>query len=176
MIRITTNNIEPAASKICNNCRVLKDLKEFNKDKYGKFGRQSQCKKCLSIKNKEYYLRTADSQRAKSRDWHSANPERARERQLLRKFGLTIALYDELLLSQGGVCAICSGIDSGGKFMPVDHDRSCCAGDISCGKCVRGILCTNCNRGLGCVRDNIDTIRGMEAYLVKFQERSDVSE
>jgi hypothetical protein len=47
-------------------------------------------------------------------------------------------------------CAICHYRNS---LFPiwwsVDHDHSCCNGDTSCGKCVRGIVCSFCNRGLG---------------------------
>jgi hypothetical protein len=30
----------------------------------------------------------------------------------------------------------------------VDHDHTCCPGEYTCGKCVRGLLCDDCNKKL----------------------------
>lgn len=94
-----------------------------------------------------------DDIRARKNRWKIENPERARGHQTkanIKKHGLTPEQFTERLSGQGGVCAIC-GADknANGRRLSVDHDHSCCAGDTSCGKCVRGILCHRCNVGLG---------------------------
>lgn len=78
--------------------------------------------------------------------------------------------WDELLVKQGGVCPVCKKPlifqDSyNGKTPSIDHDHSCCSGQYSCGKCIRGILHARCNNALGCVDDNSVALRNAADYL-----------
>ena len=59
-----------------------------------------------------------------------------RERQL-KQYGLTLELYNALLLSQGGVCAICK-TKPHKRSLNVDHDHLTGV--------VRGLLCYKCNK------------------------------
>lgn len=73
-------------------------------------------------------------------------------RSRLKKYGLTLEQYDEMLAKQGGVCAICKKPETrkGSEWLSIDHDHKCCPQTKGCcGKCVRGLLCHNCNRWLG---------------------------
>ncbi|MHA7261938.1 endonuclease VII domain-containing protein [Arthrobacter sp. TMN-37] len=75
--------------------------------------------------------------------------------------------YETLLARQGGGCAICgSSLRADGARLSIDHDHRCCAGEASCGNCIRGILCPNCNRGLGLFQDQPDLLKKAIAYLV----------
>jgi hypothetical protein len=72
----------------------------------------------------------------------------------LAKFNLTVEQYDQMLLVQGGVCAICKQPETHRHrgtgvvvSLAVDHDHRCCPGRRSCGNCVRGLLCDRCNLG-----------------------------
>jgi hypothetical protein len=110
--------------------------------------------------------------------YRAADPERARENvrrsklrpecilgsrnaYLLRTFGITQEQYDSMLLEQGGHCKLCPCADpSYGtikvvKYFHVDHDRSCCPGQRSCGLCIRGLLCRPCNVGLGGIFERV---------------------
>jgi hypothetical protein len=75
--------------------------------------------------------------------------------QLVRRFNITPEQYTALLEAQGGVCALCRKPErahhqSGKlKLLAVDHDRRCCPGAKSCGRCIRGLLCFSCNVTLG---------------------------
>lgn len=53
----------------------------------------------------------------------------------------------------------------------VDHDHACCAGKISCGKCVRGLICSPCNKFLGHVRDDREAFLRFEHYLFEYEQR-----
>ena len=96
---------------------------------------------------------------------------RAKRRERLKRFNLTIEDYDRLLEQQDGRCAVCGTADPSTprfKNFSVDHDHACCPGDGSCGKCIRGLLCLTCNRVLGMVNDDRARLRAMVAYLDKF--------
>lgn len=84
----------------------------------------------------------------------------------LYKFNLSLTEYEKILEDQGGVCAICkSPPDTKDTAMPVDHDHSCCPGNRSCGKCIRGILCRYCNSGIGYFKDSITVIESAIHYI-----------
>jgi hypothetical protein len=121
-----------------------------------------------------YYQLHKERLRAKAKQWHRDNPEKAREyyakrymesreqcrnRALERKFGITRAEYDQMLADQGGVCKLCDGKEPypGSRALCVDHDHET-------GK-VRSLLCTHCNSGLGMFRDSPDLLRAAAAYI-----------
>lgn len=87
----------------------------------------------------------------------------------LSRYGLTadalVALYER----QAGRCAICGTTEAeNGQRLAIDHDHSCCAGDRSCGKCVRALLCSGCNLGLGNFQDSVSRLASAAAYLTSF--------
>jgi cell division protein FtsI/penicillin-binding protein 2 len=82
---------------------------------------------------------------------------RARETFLLRKFGILIADYDALLVSQNGVCAICRKTCPSGRRLAVDHCHDT-------GK-VRGLLCTPCNTAIGLVKEDTLRLRALIDYI-----------
>lgn len=73
--------------------------------------------------------------------------------------------YDAILDAQGHVCAVCKQPNRHKKGFHVDHDHSCCPGQKSCGKCVRGVLCNGCNAALGHAEDSPDRLRQLIQYL-----------
>jgi hypothetical protein len=126
-------------------CGVEKNIIEFYmRDK--KTGRRhSACKEC-------------DKARVKAR--HQANPDRTKNNDLKRMYGITLEEHTKMFENQNGVCAICrkSG-DGKWKKLCVDHCHTT-------GK-VRGLLCKRCNIALGEVGDNIQTLQSMIEYLQK---------
>lgn len=84
-----------------------------------------------------------------------------REWWLSKTYGLTRVEWLTLLDSQGYRCAICNTDDFGAK-PHTDHDHLTGA--------VRGILCHRCNLALGNVRDSVDVLERMIAYLLSHRK------
>lgn len=80
-----------------------------------------------------------------------------------RAHGITPERYEEMLIAQGGTCAVCDSAST--ELLHVDHDHACCSTRTSCGKCVRGLVCGNCNRMLGLASDDPARLRTGAAYL-----------
>jgi hypothetical protein len=49
----------------------------------------------------------------------------------------------------------------------IDHDHTCCPGERSCGKCIRGVLCMQCNTNIGAYESLLFRIGrlAVESYL-----------
>jgi hypothetical protein len=138
--------IQTSGTKVCTACNIEKDIDEFylRGGNYSPNSRKSKCKAC-------------DILRVRKR--HQDNPERTKNNDLKRLYGITLNEYNQMLTEQNNQCAVCNTTDPGGKhgkFM-VDHCHST-------GK-VRGLLCKRCNIALGEVGDNIDTLHKMIEYL-----------
>lgn len=137
--------------KTCSRCGQAKPLDSFHKDKSSRDGRRGTCKEC----HRDYY-----------RDWYRANPDRRRAVHIKHRYGMTTDEYEAKLREQGGGCAICGKTpEENGGHLAVDHDHSCCPGERSCGKCVRGLLCGTCNRGIGNFKDSTELLHAAVAYL-----------
>ncbi len=80
-----------------------------------------------------------------------------KHRVLVRKYGITIEEYEQMLKDQNGVCKICKGPDPAGKDFAVDHCHVT-------GK-VRGLLCQNCNTSLGLMKDSHVNLSNAINYL-----------
>jgi hypothetical protein len=84
-------------------------------------------------------------------------------------YGLTKAQYEAMVSSQGGACAICRVQE---KRLVVDHDHSCCPGEKTCGKCLRGLLCHACNQGIGKLHDSPKILRSAAEYVESYANAS----
>lgn len=84
------------------------------------------------------------------------------------KYSLGISV-DAWLIQKGGACAIC-GASLTYETLHIDHNKTCCSGKRSCGKCVRGPLCRGCNLGLGNFQDSPERLRNAAIYLEQFEK------
>jgi hypothetical protein len=131
--------------------------------------------------DRRYFERHRTEIYARTKVWAEANPNKViayqkhyqaigghRASYLKRMYHLTVDGYNFLLEKQYGVCAVCYLPPAPGKFLKVDHDHSCCPGEKSCGKCIRGLLCSNCNSGLGMFKDNFTNLNMAIDYLSQY--------
>lgn len=123
----------------CTRCGVEKPAREFTR--HSGYRRNRTCRACK-----------VEISRANAAVVKPGHPRWVTKRNgiLKRRYRMTVEDYEILLDQQKGVCAICGTdlrdvLGSGWKGAHIDHDRACCPGRNSCGKCVRGILCGRCN-------------------------------
>jgi len=166
-------------TKQCSKCSEVKPLERFGKAAWIKSGYLAHCKDCDNKRKRESEarLKTADPdgwrkrQRAYVAKYKQTHPERVKEsdrkQSLSYKFGITIEQYDAMLERQGGKC-VCGKVP-GNRRLAVDHNRACCPGNKSCGKCVRGLLCGNCNTALGLLGEDKNTIERLLQYMEEYQ-------
>ena len=98
-----------------------------------------------------YYRDHRDEVLAKNRAHRAAH-----KKPRARRYGITVAQYDEMLVAQDGRCAICLGAKERRHF-DIDHDHET-------GR-VRGLLCNRCNRLLSNARDDVALLEAAAAYL-----------
>jgi hypothetical protein len=85
---------------------------------------------------------------------------------LLRKFKITLDEYNEMLVNQNYICAIC------GKPETDIDPRSNKPFALALDHChqtnkIRGLLCSKCNKSLGGFNDNIELLQSAIDYLKK---------
>lgn len=88
-------------------------------------------------------------------------------RRIRHHYNIDESEYFRLLELQGGHCAMCpaTSTDVHRPYLSVDHDHSCCPGDRSCGKCIRGLVCGRHNHMLGNVKDSPEELEAGAEYL-----------
>lgn len=173
---------------------------ELTLDKTRKDGTQLRCTQCRSESNiKSYYAhqrkridetaKWREKNRKHYRDWarkdRAAKPEKYREQarkrrervgseivlgEILRTHGLSKQQYEEMVLEQNNLCAICkkpeicAGRTQGKvKRLSIDHCHYC--EELQEKHIVRGLLCHGCNTGIGKFNDDIKQLEAAIEYL-----------
>lgn len=145
--------------KTCTGCKESKPLTEFFRDTRRENGLMARCKFCKTTSYRAW--KRANPGVDKARYWAKRDSER--ERHLVKKYGVTFVRYTELLIEQGGCCAICHRPEPADRMLDVDHDHE--TGDV------RGLLCTSCNRVLCHASDSPERLRAAADYLSSRKSR-----
>lgn len=174
--------------KVCTKCGIYKSLDEYYRQAHGPFGRKSKCKSCIAaydatraaLKEERAKKRRetdpdamerykASYKRKNARKGKRVNSVEINRRNNLRRYGITLEEFNEMLEAQNNKCAICQVEFNATADRPyhIDHDHACCGKTKACKKCIRGILCKGCNIGLGEFKENPTTLLAAVAYLSK---------
>ena len=147
----------------------------YNKEQIKEYNRQYRQKHKESIK--EYRQKHKEQQKEHSRqhyqkhkeqikEYRQKHKEQARRNTLKYSYNITPELYQQKLLQQNNVCAICGSQTTGNKrsvYFALDHDHEI---EKKTGKIfVRGLLCNFCNHGLGHFKDNLELLNKAIKYL-----------
>ena len=113
----------------------------------------------------DYDHSVSQSRSAYMKEYKSSFPDRDRNSQLQRTFGIDLNDYIRMAVEQNNKCAICGQPETqmrGGKVkaLAVDHNHT--TGTI------RGLLCSDCNTGLGKLRDSQTILNAAIAYLDRY--------
>lgn len=146
----------------CTKCHLVKPNNLFYKCKAIKRGRRSTCKACDANKMRAYKAADPEKYRNYVRVWHKKNPAKIAALKRKSAYGITQKDYDDILLKQNGVCAICKRPCASGRRLAVDH---CHSSDK-----VRGLLCSKCNMGIGMANESVSTLTAMIEYIRAFDE------
>jgi hypothetical protein len=113
------------------------------------------CKDCTRASQQAWRKRRPDYER----DRYQRTKTETRERHLIRKYGVSLDAYDQMLKAQEGKCAICCRTEDTqhNRVFHVDHCHKTGA--------VRGLLCRGCNHVLGHVCDDPSVLQKAIEYL-----------
>lgn len=136
--------------KICNTCNVEKQISEYHKHTTNADRLNKRCKQC---RNQDSARRNQEKRR------DPLYLDKLKDRELRRKYGISLETYNRQCLEQNNVCAICNEFCIVNERLCVDHDHNS-------GK-VRGFLCSRCNQALGLFRDSEYNLINAVKYLRK---------
>lgn len=145
--------------KPCVRCGDTKPLEDFHRDNRRRDGRGSYCKSCGNAVKKGW--RDKNPEKVKRNRRKHYRPEKDRDRQLRRNFGITLEEYERQFMLQGGLCAVCGEPFGKGDLRPcVDHDHS-----KEGRESVRGIVHQRCNLLVAVVESKSDLLEKAAEYL-----------
>ena len=123
------------------------------------------CRECHRLAHASRYASNPETYKENARSYHVKYPDRIRNAKLIKKYGITLEDYKEMLAGQGSVCAVCGCLELGRKgLLHVDHDHNS-------GK-VRALLCQSCNVCMGAAKDDPELLDKLAAYIRKHREVS----
>lgn len=151
----TSQLIEYSATKTCSKCGLDKNRSQFSKRAGYGDGFNAWCKSCHAGYMAEY---------SKEHPHAKQTPEQVRKANYRKIHGISVERYDEMLVAQGGKCAICQSTIPGNNVRNFAIDHCHTTGNK------RGLLCRPCNTALGLFRDSPDTMERAAEYVRRHRE------
>lgn len=110
-----------------------------------------------------------ESRRVSDVKWRT--PEKERESNIKRTYGISLQQYNEMNESQGGLCAICKNPETlmrRDKIPPLSIDH-CHKREKEGVMLIRGLLCKKCNSAISLMKDDPEILKNAVLYLEKYQ-------
>lgn len=147
------------ATKRCTKCKTVRSLSDFPTDRSRPDNKHSWCKFCKTKQDNLWKRK----KRIEDPVYRSRMNKIARNKSILN-YGISYEEYEEMLIDQEGVCAICGCEETNntrGKInrLCIDHNHD--SGEV------RGLLCHKCNVGIGNLKEDIDILINAIKYLNK---------
>jgi hypothetical protein len=140
--------------KVCKDCGQDETTVVFPKHRLV-------CRECANKRHKTCPSAQREIRAPYLRDWRTKNPLKQREYDLRYNYNATSEQVAAILAWNGGPCFACGKLlfkfGTGVDEACIDHDHDT--------EIVRGIICGACNRALGLVKDSIEHLKHLEAYL-----------
>ncbi len=148
---------------------------EQNKERYAALNKKwrENNKEAAAAYVKKWMQDNIEHRRVYHKKWRDANPDKVKvpyERkraQRLKKFGLTLAQFNQMYASQEGLCGIC---EEPFKYYalggPTKKEAVCVDHNHATGK-VRGLLCSSCNLGIGHLKESKQFLLNAISYIEK---------
>ncbi len=150
---------DPEGMRTCSRCKTLKPLTDYHVSRRRIDGIDRRCKACNAEMHDEWRRAHLGYAAQHAREWRAKYPDRARDHDVKRNYGLAHGSYDRMLAAQDGRCAICRTDQPGGKGrFHVDHCHDT--------NRVRGLLCHNCNVGIGHFKNDVNLLNSAQVYLL----------
>ncbi len=115
--------------------------------------------------NKKWSKENSAKKNLSSIKWARNNPERARSYHIKSKYNITQEQYNEILVRQNYVCAICFKPETSkhqcGKVRPLSIDHNHTTGKV------RGLLCHKHNMAIGVFEDDVAILENAKQYLIR---------
>ena len=165
--------------KRCAECGVSQPRDNFWKHTKSRDGLDCYCKTCSVIRHRkwakknprrtrkfarDYYRKNKEKCRAHAKKYYATHPDKKRDLDLRTKYGISLVDKRNLYKEQNGRCAnegckkkiYMAGIKSVVAHLDHSHKK---------GGQVRGLLCRSCNLALGLLKDDLEIILGLIAYV-----------
>lgn len=144
----------------CRTCKIERNESDYHKQIANKTGLNYTCKFCIRERTKNWQKNNKERKAISARRYRTKDKNRIKNVHLKCQYGITLADYNEMKISQNNKCLICNREVK----LVVDHCHTS-------GK-VRGLLCYRCNSALGSFKDSVNILNNAIKYLNKNNEKT----
>jgi Recombination endonuclease VII len=152
--------------KVCGENKGLENFRIVKTNKNGTYCYKSHCTDCYNKHYREKYHDLNDQEKVVRRQKSFMGYEYHKNYKLVKNYGISLEIYNEMYEKQSGKCYICDK-KIYGNDVKVDHDHET--------NVVRKLLCHNCNTSLGLLKEDINLFYKCIEYLREHKHNGNIS-